>query len=105
MPVNRASLDIEGETAFWRRPTDGGYHTNCHFCPSCGSRLFHAGDNRPGLVTIKGGSLDTAAALNPVAHIWIRSKQDWVVVPNGVPQWETQPRNQEEWMKLLAWTN
>ncbi|MEM1053416.1 MAG: GFA family protein [Pseudomonadota bacterium] len=104
VPVMKTSLELEGETSVWRRPTDSGSHTNCHFCPTCGSRLYHAGDNRSFMVTIKGGSLDEARSLDPIAHIWTKSKQSWVVLPDGVPQWETQPATQEEWMKLLAWT-
>ncbi len=102
VPVFLTGLEVDGETESWRRPTDSGSHTNCHFCKTCGSRLFHAGENRPGLVTIKGGSLDNAVELDPVAHIWTRSKQSWVVLPEGVPQWETQPQTQSEWMELLS---
>lgn len=105
VPVFEADLEITGMTTSWRRPTDSGSHTRCFFCPTCGSRLYHAGENRPGLVTIKGGSLDDAAGLQPVAHIWAVSKQDWVVLPEGVPQWEYQPETQEEWMELLGWAN
>ncbi len=101
VPISRDSLKIQGKTESWRRPTDSGSHTNCYFCLECGSRLFHAGENRPGLVTIKGGSLDNANALDPIAHIWTRSRQGWLVLPDDVPQWETQPQSQSEWMKLL----
>lgn len=54
------------------------------------------------MVTIKGGSLDNAADLEPVAHIWTRSRQNWVVLPEGVPQWETQP-GEGEWPSMLGW--
>ncbi|MEM7664246.1 MAG: GFA family protein [Pseudomonadota bacterium] len=102
VPMFRASLAIEGETRSWRRPTDSGSHTDCHFCPECGTRLYHAGANRPGMVTIKGGSLDRADELQPVAHIWIRSRQRWFDLPEGVPQWETQP-SEDEWLTMLGW--
>ncbi len=104
VPVFVGSLEIEGETQSWRRPTDSGSHTNCHFCPQCGSRLYHAGESRPGMVTIKGGSLDQAGELRPVAHIWTRSRQKWIALPDGVPKWETQPGTQEEWLQMLAGT-
>ncbi|MEO0462101.1 MAG: GFA family protein [Pseudomonadota bacterium] len=104
VPVFTATLTFEGETRSWRRPTDSGSFTNCHFCPSCGARLYHDGENRPGMVTIKGGTLDNAADLQPIAHIWIASKPDWVVLPEDVPHWEYQPQSQGEWMELLAWS-
>ena len=56
------------------------------------------------MVTVKGGSLDTAGDLEPIAHIWTKSRQEWVLLPDDIPQWETQPRDQEEWMQLLGWT-
>ena len=104
VPVFVASLEIEGDLGMWRRPTESGSHTDCHFCMACGTRLYHAGANRPGMVTIKGGSLDDAAELSPVAHIWTKSRQDWLALPEGVPQWAKQPVSQEEWMQLLGWT-
>lgn len=103
VPVIEAALQISGKTRSWRRPTDSGSFTHCVFCPQCGSRLYHAGENRAGMVTVKGGSLDDASRLRPVAHIWTVSKQDWVVLPEGVPQWERQPQTREEWMELLGW--
>lgn len=103
VPVFVSSLELEGETQSWRRPTDSGSHTNCHFCPQCGTRLYHAGENRPGMVTIKGGSLDEAVDLAPVAHLWTRSRQAWIVLPDGVRQWETQPTDQQEWARLFGW--
>lgn len=103
VPVMKTSLTLEGEVHSWRRPTDSGSHTNCHFCSACGSRLYHAGENRPGLVTIKGGSFDNAADLKPVAHIWVKSAAHWIVLPDDVPQWQTQPETMEEWMTLLGW--
>lgn len=104
VPVFLPSLEIKGATQFWRRPTDSGSHTNCHFCPKCGTRLYHAGDNRPGMVTIKGGSLDDISALTMVAHIWVDRKLEWFELPDDVPQWARQPQSQEEWMQLLGWS-
>jgi len=105
VPVMEASLDLTGLTQSWRRPTDSGSHTRCFFCATCGTRLYHAGENRPGMVTIKGGSLDKRGELDPVAHIWTKSKVSWLALPDDVPQWETQPQTTEEWMELLGWAN
>ncbi|MDJ0643527.1 MAG: GFA family protein [Erythrobacter sp.] len=103
IPAFVSSLAIEAELQTWRRPTDSGSQTDCYFCPQCGTRLYHAGANRPGMVTVKGGSLDDAASLTPVAHIWTKSRQSWFALPEDVPHWETQPQSQEEWMELLGW--
>ncbi|MEP3051527.1 MAG: GFA family protein [Erythrobacter sp.] len=104
VPVLVSNLELEGAVDSWRRPTDSGSHTTCYFCPKCGTRLYHAGANRPGMVTVKGGSLDDAAGLRPIAHIWTGSKPDWVALPDGVPTYDRQPHSPEEWMQLLNWT-
>ncbi|MEO1730683.1 MAG: GFA family protein [Pseudomonadota bacterium] len=103
VPVLEADLTIEGETLVWGRPTDSGSYTECHFCPKCGTRLYHSGRNRPGLVTIKGGSLDTIAQQDLVAHIWVKRKMKWLELPEDVPQWQAQPQTLDEWMELLGW--
>ncbi len=95
------NFSISGETTVWTRPTDSGSKTDCHFCPQCGTRIFHSGHNRPGMITVKGGTLDNPGAAKMVAHIWVRSKQSWLVLSDGLPQVDTQPVALEDWMKLL----
>ncbi|MEL6530545.1 MAG: GFA family protein [Pseudomonadota bacterium] len=102
VPVMKSALTIEGELSMWTRPTDSGSTTDCYFCPKCGTRLYHAGANRPGMITIKGGSLDSADTLKPIAHIWTKSAPAWLNLDDDVPHWETQPQTQEDWMQLLA---
>ena len=102
VPVSEQDITITGETQIWGRPTDSGSYTECHFCPQCGSRLYHSGRNRPGLITVKGGSLDDPAAIDFVAHIWTIRKAPWIELPEGLPQWDTQPGSLEEWIELLG---
>jgi hypothetical protein len=37
------------------------------------------------------GSLDDTSWLRPTAHLWTRSKQPWITLPDGDRQFETQP--------------
>ncbi|MEL7190318.1 MAG: GFA family protein [Pseudomonadota bacterium] len=101
VPVFEVAFDLTGELHCWSRSTDSGSNTDCFFCPKCGSRLYHSGANRPGLITVKGGSLDNARDLQLAAHIWVKSKQDWLQLSDGLPQWKTQPQTNEEWMAIL----
>ncbi|MEE4538985.1 MAG: GFA family protein [Erythrobacter sp.] len=102
VPVLESALSIEGETASWGRPTDSGSWTDCHFCPRCGTRLFHDARGRPGVLTIKGGSLDEPGQLEFVAHIWTSRKQPWIDLPERLVQWGTQPSTQAEWLQMLS---
>ena len=77
--VERSDLEIvTGEPHHWERLADSGNTTRCAFCPDCGSRLYHAPSDDPGIYSLKGGSLDDISSLTPVGHIWVRSKQPWV---------------------------
>lgn len=103
VPVLWESLTVKGEMRVWSRPTDSGSVTDCHFCPRCGSRIYHSGRGAREWITVKGGSLDHPGAVPLVAHVWVRSKAVWLELPEGLPQWETQPQGLEEWKRLLGW--
>jgi hypothetical protein len=40
---------------------------------------------------VRPGTLDDTSWLHPTVHFWIRSKQPWVVLPEGAQTFETQP--------------
>ncbi len=48
------------------------------FCGDCGSPLFSLVEVAPGMTFIKAGTLDDTSLIQPTAHFWTRSKQDWV---------------------------
>ena len=55
------------------------------FCPNCGTTLFseRASANAIGLAM---GSLDAPDQFSPAEHIWVSSKQAWLVLSDGLPQ-------------------
>ena len=61
-------------------------------CLECGVLLFGShpvfGNT---LRFIRAGTLDVGERLVPDAHYFVRSKHPWVVIPDGVPFWETLP--------------
>lgn len=61
------------------------------FCPDCGTRIYHTVAMRPGTVSVKPGTLDDAGWLKPEMHVWTRSRQPCVAVPEGVESYDTQP--------------
>jgi len=92
MPVPRAGFTLtRGEPAEWARTADSGRTVNCAYCRDCGTRLFHAPARNPTAVNVKPGTLDSTGWLVPVGHLWTRSVQPWVTIPDGVVAFETQP--------------
>ncbi len=57
----------------WDTRGDDGRIKRCHFCPDCGTRIYHGSDRADEDISIKAGSLDDTAALSPVAQIWLKS--------------------------------
>lgn len=82
---------VEGAPRVFERTADSGNLMECAFCPDCGTRLFHKHKGPGPTVTVKPGSLDDRSWLRPVAHIYMRSAQPWVTIPDGVPRFETIP--------------
>ncbi|MEM1196784.1 MAG: GFA family protein [Pseudomonadota bacterium] len=103
VPVREEDFALVGQTRVWSRPTDSGSITDCHFCPQCGSRLYHSGRGGREWITVKGGSLDDPSAVNIVAHIWVKRAVPWITLPKGLPQWDTQPQTLARWRELLGW--
>ena len=74
-----------GEVACFTGYGSSGGAKDGYFCPDCGSRLYHKNALRAGKVSLRAGTLDDTSGLNPEKHIWVKSKQPWVVLPEGVP--------------------
>ncbi|MFA6153612.1 GFA family protein [Mesorhizobium sp.] len=60
------------------------------FCPSCGTTMFSRRD-AAGIMGITTGSLDDPSAFKPQMHIYTASKQAWVILDDGLPQYEGAP--------------
>jgi hypothetical protein len=75
--------------------TDGGRVKTRWVCPDCGICLcggVKIGTEPPGYVRIvRGGTLDDTSWLKPTTHFYTRSKQPWVILPEGATIYETQP--------------
>lgn len=72
-------------------------------CQRCKVRLGAARQSVAGLVSVDGGTLDDTSWLVPAGHLWTRSAQPWIRLPEDVIQIPTQPTD-EEWLAIVrAW--
>jgi hypothetical protein len=87
--MDRAHLRlVSGELKQWNRPTDSGGTMACHFCPDCGTRLWHIGSLEPDTASVKGGSLDAPPDFDTLFHIWTCQKLPGLPLPAGAQTFE-----------------
>ncbi len=92
MLVPRNAVRVtQGEPREWQRRTDGGRVISCMFCGECGTRVFHNPHSNAQVTILKPGTLDDTTWLDPVGHIWTRSAQRWVDIPDHTVNYEVQP--------------
>ncbi len=101
VPVRAHDLTIIGPLTAYERATDSGSRTNCWFCSVCGTRVYHQSARTADVVTLKGGTLDDAAGLKPVAHLWVSRRHAWVGLAADVDMFDTQPNDLKAWRDAL----
>jgi hypothetical protein len=78
-------------------PSESGEGQIVWRCPDCRVAVWsnYAGAG-PNVHFVRVGTLDDAAALPPDAHIFVRSKMPWVVLPGDAPAFDIfyDPRTQ-----------
>lgn len=83
-----------GALLTWKTRGDSGSEKVCTLCPDCGTRIYHAFPDQSDTLSVKGGSLDKIGEIPPIAHIWTRSAQPWVLplIGDAICH-ETEPEN------------
>jgi len=97
-----ADLDIAGalDTGEYDQPS--GAHSTIYGCAKCKSRIYAVNNTREGMASLRCGTLDASASFVPAAHVWVKSKQPWVVLPADAKVMDEQPRSAEEWMAFVG---
>ncbi|HEX8122046.1 MAG TPA: GFA family protein [Solirubrobacteraceae bacterium] len=68
-------------------PRDDGSVQRIHRCPRCQVALYSEYD-APGVLFVRGGTLDEPRDVTPDVHIYTRSKVGWVTLPEGAPAFD-----------------
>lgn len=85
---------LSGKLATFTVTCDSGRKKDCSFCPDCGTRIHHVVQDVPAVMSIKAGTLDDTSWCDPRIHIWTKSKQPWLQLPDGVPSFPEEPPDQ-----------
>jgi len=61
------------------------------FCSRCGSPVLKRVDDRPDIVRIRLGLLDTEQPQEPVLHVFVAEKPGWSRIDDDLPRFDTLP--------------
>ncbi|MDO9338561.1 MAG: GFA family protein [Caulobacteraceae bacterium] len=88
----RPPYEVKGQATEYVRTGDQGAKFRFRFCPVCGSNLFHTeeGEEARGVAVAVGafGDRDFPA---PTASVYDSRRHGWVVLPDGVTAYDTDP--------------
>ncbi len=101
-----ATVTVTGAMKTISRMSESGTRRFGDFCPECGVRIQHRSENDPSRLNIKAGTLDDTSWLVPAGHIWISSKQPYVVIGEEELAYPQQPEDKtaaikERWRMML----
>ena len=78
--------------------TDGGRVKTRWMCPDCGICLCGGakiGTEPPGYVrNVRAGTLDDTSWVRPTIHMYVRSKQPWLILPEDSTIFEAGPKRE-----------
>ena len=72
--VSEDNLLIKGSPKEYQHLADSGNQMTKKFCGNCGAQMFSLGSGRPGIVSIRGGSIDDLEIIQPAINIFVSSK-------------------------------
>lgn len=98
----KQDLSISGELDYGSYKQPSGAISTITGCACCKVRIFAQNDTRPDFASLRCGTLDRSVEVVPAAHLWVNSKQPWIVLPPHVPAVAEQPRTQHEWLALVG---
>ena len=85
-------LEVSGEPGLFELTSPDGTRTSRQrACPVCFTRVYNTNTRRPGMAVVRAGTLDDTSWLRPTVHLWTRSKQPWITLPDGDQSFVTQP--------------
>tara|TARA_R110002073_G_scaffold26135_3_gene85921 strand:- start:856 stop:1314 length:459 start_codon:yes stop_codon:yes gene_type:complete len=87
------TLHLEGALTSWNRVSEQGNNNTRYSCANCGNIIYGIGDTSPELAKLQAGTLEDTSEVEPEVHMWTVSRQPWLVLPERVRQFETQPED------------
>ena len=101
--VRAAALEYtKGSPETWRVELPDGRVKGSCFCARCKTNV--GGPSRPeNLAAVDGGTFDDTSWIVPAGHIWTRSAQPWIRLPDDSLQFPTAPGDEKFLSIVRAW--
>lgn len=96
---------VRGEPQEYELKLPDGRPKRAKFCSRCSTRLWGTPYKSPALAVLRPGTLDDTSWLYPIGHIWTRSAQPWIHIPDGTLNYSGQPEVAEFAVLVHAWKN
>jgi hypothetical protein len=93
--VAESAIEASGPIVIYELTSPSGRVSRQRMCGVCHTRIFNTNSARPGIAVVRAGTLDRSNELIVTAHIWTRSKQPWLELPDGAPAWSETPPPEE----------
>lgn len=88
---------VTGAVAPTRMPTDSGRPHDVYRCPACGTALWSEYGGASAVRFMRVGTLDEPSQVPPDVHIFTRTRQPWVRLPEGAPAFEVYYDARQVW--------
>ena len=103
MVVRREALKrVQGEAVEYLVELSDGRRKQSSYCPRCTTRLWSPSRGAD-LVVVEPGTLDDASWVRPVGHIWMRSAQSWLGIPDDALRFEERSGEAASLELVRAW--
>lgn len=92
---------LSGEIIISPGPSESGRPHDIYRCAACMTAVWSDYGGRPNYRFVRVGALDNPNAIKPDAHIFTRSKVEWVIIPPAQKAFEIFYVLEEEWTSAL----
>ena len=91
--IKEENFEITGEVNNYTHLSDAGSNMTKYFCPKCGSQVFGKNTGRPGIITIRAGTVNEKDIIKPIRNLFLKSKIPSTPTDNNLEACDGMPSN------------
>jgi len=91
--IKEKNFEITGEVNNYTHLSDAGNNMTKYFCPNCGSQVFGKNSGRPGIITIRAGTVNEKDIIKPIRNLFLKSKVPSTPINSNLEACEGMPLN------------